>query len=376
MRASWQVAVGVTTSCMKVAWLRRWMECAWLRAFTAKLAETSVLLRGYGAVVVGTVFLVFGRASVQLLHGLVPPFELNAARYLVQTLLSGVLIATRSTNWQVPQVTLPWLCFVAVSSNVFNFTYYTSASFLPLGNQQLVTLAASFVGCVTLIRVFLQKAIHWTKYISIFLVLVGGVLVIQPDPPFHHEERSTPNKTIAGFTNFSMDALQNKTLDWTKSSSIYASTIAGYILAVIAGLALSSKAFLVRLRVNDIPSTVVAFWTGLGGTLFSWILSFYLEDVVIPTSGFQWLLICIHAVAAATNGLFVLYAQQVLSPLTFSVLASLRFSADVLLQYAPGHIFIPGHRNAAEYIGVVLVPSTLLISTLAEYYLNKVSTVS
>ena len=92
---------------------------------------------GYLSSVASGVASVLSAACVQTLSGEVPPFQLNAARYSTQVVMSFFIALYAKNSFKITAIKVPWVILLAILSILYNTFYFTSAEYLPLGNLNI-----------------------------------------------------------------------------------------------------------------------------------------------------------------------------------------------------------------------------------------------
>ena len=119
-----------------------------------------------------------GSACAQTLHGLIPPFQLNAARYAAQTFMSVCLVMFVWTDVRIPHIKVPWVILLSVLSVIYNVAFYTAAMCLPLATLMLINVSVTYIGKLVFSKIFLYKQTVCFQYVSFSVILLGQCLLL------------------------------------------------------------------------------------------------------------------------------------------------------------------------------------------------------
>ena len=328
------------------------------------------LLLGYLAGLGTSLFNAGGAALVQLLHGYVPPFELNLGRYGMQFIICLIMILKKGESLLFEPQLLGGVVLVALLGNVHNIFYFTASSLIPLGNQVVVHQAAMFISSAFVSRVFLRRELFLKDYFLLVMVLLGGLLVSQPDPPFHHLDKGTctfdapTNLTTAGVT-----------CEPPKISGFppKIATILGHIFTVISAMALVGSSWVYRTSLQDISSLLASFYYAIGGAVISFPLMFFFDVPVTSIDYKNGLLFAGHCFSVSVSAIAIAVAMQELTPFTFSLVWSTRLVVSFIIQYAFGNVFLQGNHNVlVEVVGALLITLGTILSAWWALRLKKV----
>ena len=328
-------------------------------------------IQGYAAGLLASLFLSLSAAFVQLLGGFIPSFELNLARFGAQFIVCLVIILIQQRGFRIGFHLVGWVTFNTFGLIADNILYYTATSRIPLGNQSVVYYASSIVSSALVSTFILKDRVLPVDCPLILMVLIGGVLICQSDPPFEHLNKglcigmSDVNLTTAADP---LPCDERKTMAFRTGME---STI-GYILTVIAGVIATASICTVRSKLQDISPIIICFWHGAGGSVASIALMAYFEEPVYIINVTQAIFLIGHCIGVTVCSLSLVAASQLLTPVATSLISSTTLVFGFILQYCFPGIFLTGNRNAAEVVGAVLVASGAILSTLLNVRVKQV----
>ena len=317
---------------------------------------TKATIHGYTAGLVASLFTSLSAAFVQLLDGFIPPFELNVARFGAQFIVCLVIILIHQRNFRVDSQFLIWVTFTIFVANANNIFYYRASSLIPLGNQVVVYQATMIASSAVVSKFILKDKLPLPDYPLIMLVLIGAVLVCQPDPPFEDVDEAL----CTGMRTVNLTTVANP-LPCERKTGMQ--TTLGYIFTVIAGVTRTASNWAFRSKLQDISPIIISFWRGAGGFVASIALMVYFEEPVYIINVTQAMLLICHCIGITVCSLSLAAASQLLTPVATSLISSTTLVFGFILQYCFPGIFLTGNRNAAEVVGAVLVASGAILST-------------
>ena len=305
-------------------------------------------------------------AMVQLLCGVIPPFEANIGRYVTQFLVCLVIILIRRQDFRLEPRFMAGMCFIVTQGVVVNTLFVLAMGNLPLGNLMVVKQAAMFASSVFLSTVILRDGTLITDYFLMVIVLIGAFLIIQP---FYQEYEAPGDDSILVNVTSIATACEHEKHPGISSGF---TTKLGYILPVILGVFSIGCSFVYSTTLNDISPIIAAFWYSIVGVGASIVCMFFFEEPIYAIDYAELLFILGYSVTATIVSLAAIVAQQRLTPVAFSLVSSSRFVSSFILQYSFAGIFIGGNQNAAEIVGAILVTGGVLVSILWNVNLQKV----
>ena len=333
----------------------------------ASIYNTLAGLAGYLSAVSAGLSLTISSACAQKLNGLLPAFELNAWRYAAEVFLSACLVVFTCRDVRISYIKVPWVILLTVLSFILNTADYTAAIYLPLGILALSKISISYVVTLLLSKRFLYKQTVCFQYIAFIIILLGQFLLLQPCFLFQAARCHNNLSILINATNKSI----NPELEYTRSSP--SSSLIGYVLVVVASLALSLRQFVFRCQVPDISASVVSLWTSTLGLLLSLCLMIYFETPIILLENLDvWLLIG-HAGSTACGGLLCTHSQQNLHPMVCTILLNSKVVFGYVLELAFPHIFIQSVHNILEFVGIALCVLGVVSYMVINFRIEKLS---
>ena len=265
-------------------------------------------LKGVIAAFGAVLFYVCSGTSVQLLNRRIPDFELNTIRSAVSLIVySSYILITR--KWPVvPRDMIAATVGYVIASFLTAFCYYAALSLLPAALEVSLQNSTSVIAGLFLFSVFWEEKTNLWKWICAVLCVVGVVMVTQPKICIYHSDNTmtlaeqlnnttrilnvtteslnlvtymvnpvtetTPDMDLQGSTSVSL-------LNGTVAHDIISAAqemrsdrllgqIAGFILAIVAGVSLSVSVLITK-RNSYITENFlqVLFWTFMMSTLVS-----------------------------------------------------------------------------------------------------------
>ena len=331
--------------------------------------STKSTIRGYVAGLIGSLFHSVSAAFVQLLHGVIPPFELNLARYGASFIACVVIILIGKGCFRVERQFLVWVTLTIIASNTNNILYYTASSLIPLGNQVVAFQATVIVSSAFVSKFILKDRVLLTDYPLVILVLIGGVLICQSDPPFEHLNKGLC--TGMRDVNFTT-AADTLPCEVKQNMAFRTESALGYIFTVISGVSRTVMSWAFRSKLQDISSITINFWIGAGGIATSIGLMAYFEEPIYTIDITQGLFLIGHCVGITVCSLTQTVGFQLLTPIAISLVTSATFIFNFILQYSFPGVFLPGSRNFPEVLGAVLITSATILSAWSNVRVNRV----
>ena len=288
-----------------------------------------------------------GSACAQVLQGAIPMFQLNLSRYVFQTALCGTLVCIRRQGLDLEAALIMPLIVAGVFSNLFNISYYTASALLPLGTLLVTTNVTQVINSAIINKVVFKQNIQPLKVLYISLMIVGLCLILQPPFIFH-------GVSIGAFDAPPAANATARGVEPGPGGSSRVGEAAGSVLAIVAGVASTSRGAVYRARLPTVPMGVLGFWIGVLGTLPSVILMLYVDDVNLHLRGTQVALLLGHGMGAASYSTLNIYAQQKLTPVTWAMMDNSKLVLNFILQYTLLRNIQPGHRNFLEILGALV----------------------
>ena len=302
-------------------------------------------------------------ACAQLLNGFIPPFELNLGRFVTQFVVCLIIILIRQQGFRVEPRFRIWIGVLVMLANIYNILFYTAASLLPLGNLAVAHQASMLISSAFVSKVILKDGSPLGQYLLIIVALIGGFLVGQPDPPFHHLNRIICNDTAD--VNQTTVGLPTVVLCEDSKNSGFQSGMRlmwGYILTVASGITIVASVWTYRTQLQDISPITAAFYPAAGGIVISIGFMIFFEEPVYIMDYTKVLLVAGHCLGLTMSSLFFVRASQLLTPVALSMVTSVMLVLNFILQYCFPGIFLSGNQNVAEVVGAVLIVCCTILS--------------
>ena len=243
-------------------------------------------------------------ASVQVLSGSIPEFELNSWRFGTQVIVVLLfMIVNQKYNIAVPRSRWLHLCVIIITAFLFNVIYFLAAEYVPVGTLAGMSNAV-FILSNALVTLCIREERRLHLYVSACLAIAGILMLTQPEFIFHQANSyHTSNWT-------SPCVAENVLPDWQDSKDIIynngtllnstmSETTLGYILVTIAGLCMMISVRLASKFVDVVSPFTLTFYIGLVPMVMCLILMLILETPVIPGNPLCALLLLVHAVGAS-----------------------------------------------------------------------------
>jgi drug/metabolite transporter (DMT)-like permease len=328
---------------------------------------------GYLLSILGVMTIAAGLACTQALDQSLPHSELNGLRFLAQlAIISPMLIGVNKCDVRVEQKSIFWLGCGAVLLTANSYANYGAAYYLPLGvssgiSRSLVMISTYIISSVT------NRSIGWHQLTAVIMCITGVLMVTQP--PFLFQETGpsmissilrqngsfqspcghviTPiiQSTTANFST-------NVTLFFTansESSTEHRQTTVGYILCVSSAIISTCYIQVVKKRLANVNIFIYNFWACLFGITSSFCIMAATETPYFPTVNICIVFLFIHLFSAGSHAILVYRAFQLLDPVVSSLILTLQIVVTFVLQYTVLSGLHPGHSNAAEISGAVLI---------------------
>ena len=287
----------------------------------------------------------------QALRDVVPPFQLNFLRYVAQLLFTIVLVILKGMDITIFISHFQfYTVLTSVLSMIYNVSFYSAASILPLGTLVMVLGIVQIVGILIIQRVLFMETISFFKIIVIPVTLVGISLMLEP--VVHFEDMGSFVDTYIG------------------SSSQEHSTYVGIILAIIAGLTSAIYVSIVNNKLQNVQMVIISMWFGTVGSICSLILAFYIDELQFQITLQDGLLVLGHSSATAICALFTIYGSQHTPLITWAIIDNLRIVLNILMQYTVMRSVMPVSTNAYEISGIVITLACIVYAVVCDVYIE------
>ena len=326
------------------------------------------LYGGYAFALLGVVTISAGLACTQALDQSVQHSELNGLRFVAQLIIiTPLLIGFKKCDIRVERSSIIWLVLGTVLLTANSYVNYGAAYYLPLGvssgiSRSLVLIFTYVISSIT------NKRVWWYEFTAVIMCLTGVIMVTQPPFIFHETGSSilsqslgengtfqsvcgiVTKETLNLYTNIS----RNDTLETGDTKEDRQTTI-GYILCVTSAIISTCYIQVVKKKLSSLNIFIYNFWACLFGIGSSFSIMAATETPYFPTLPICVAFLIIHLVSAGSHAIFVYRAFQLLDPVISSLILTLQIVVTFVLQYTLLSGIHPGHANAAEISGAVLI---------------------
>ena len=315
-------------------------------------------------------------------------------------MLLVVAVWPRGKSLSLSKPTRPWMALLVVSSLLYQLCYYAGAALLPLGVQNVVYQTTILAILTIVTRIYLKEEIGKFRLLSLVVLVVGIVLVMQPEPLFHHDglTRTIPN--IPWFGHSPMTTTGKKPR--SNESGIYTvitltetlvgdsrqgngtstevqdsgpttgiGTIAGYILTAASGIFDAVWILTAGRPLGAVDPVVQIVWMGSVLSPACLILMVYCENPVWPSNPAQFGLILGHSVGSMMQIVGLAICSQIHSPLVSSTLSSASIIMGFIMQHTVFAGVLPGIGNWIEIVGAIIVTIAIASDPLFNLLLKR-----
>ena len=319
-------------------------------------------------VLLGAVFFTaLGAASVQVLSGTIPEFELSAWRFGAQFVFMVPIVTCMKCDIKVPRDRLPLVGLCTLLLCVINILLFTTMIYLPLGLCDGMINSFVIAGNAVL-SICIKADRKLILYFASVFSIIGTVLMIQPDFIFSGADLPPPplvnwtSPCIQSHSNFT-HTVYNETM---RQSAEAKDVRIGYILAVSTSGVYIAYFHLITKLVQDIHHLSYAFWSALIATVLSILLMFIFEEPVFLQSNFCIGMLIMHCIGVSTIALCTPWSLQYIRPPVCALMYASRMVIMVIFQYAIMRDIKPGSQNWVEILGVVICLSAMLGGPLTD----------
>ena len=317
----------------------------------AHLFETiNVLLAGFVALLL-IAGLCSSVASVQVLDGAIPEFELNTWRFAFQIIVPIPFMIWHKSSLYIPRG--KWFAVLAITLLYvgYNLCYYTAATYVPAG-----TLKGLNDTYIILISVVLTVCIKEERkphvYVSALIGLVGVFCLTQPG---NTGKKSEMPATLFNWTSpckISGNISDSQTLPQTGSTSP-GNEWFGYVLLLVSGICDTGTSRLLAIYIPEMCCFARTFWLGIVGTSVCLVFSVSLETLALPSNPLCIGLLILHCFGTSIHTSLMSRCAEYIPKHVFIIERSLQFVVLIILQYTILSGIQPGHGNWVEILGAV-----------------------
>ncbi len=309
-----------------------------------------------------------GMATAQGLQGAIPDWELAAWRLLAKTAYACAVLVFRQELPTVPKELVFYILIYSGMYTAYNFSIFASCNNMALGESTSIFTIIYMVCGTTLSFVFGLESVKMVKVVAIVICTVGALLVSQPAfLHIDHLHTGEPNSNSSGIKMSINGTIHESAFYMEVSDRCYTK---GVVFAMLGGFACALFYFIQKKKLQDLSTHVLVFYACSVGGVLSWIISFIAEEVTLPHSTTNTLLLLGHCILSILPCIGV-YAQRLTSVTIFSASQSSLLVFMFIGQYTLMKDIFPGHRNWFEILGAILitfgsslVPFTALGETL------------
>ena len=345
-------------------------------------------------------------ASVQVLNGTIPEFELNAWRFVVQFIIMIPVIMCRKCQLKVPYNKYLLLSVNILLLNAMNVLVFTTFIYLPLGLADGLITGLIIAGNA-LLSICFKADRKLFLYIGAFLSVFGALLMIQPHFLFSNAKLPPPPTVNWTPPCVKMDSQSGDVklppppvVNWSSSCSEEVANsnqqnshnltvnltatkepfVWGYVLAVSCSVNIVIYYHTMDRPLKDVDPFTFGFWNALVGTLLSVMLMLIFEEPVFLQSRFCIGILLLHCIGTTSMSVSQPWCLQYLRPTVIGMLTSLKLVIMVILQHTIMREIKPGLQNWVEILGAVICffgmiggPLTEIIKDIVEKQKSKSS---
>lgn len=303
--------------------------------------------------------------TAQALGDTVPTFQLMTFRYVALFLSSAVFCRVMHQDLRVvfEKENLPFIAgymFLQVGHHV---TEYVAVKYIAVTTviclKQGLEVAMTFM--ITLL--FITRSCKVPQTVSALLCVVGVIVLTQPEFIFsnklsQYEKKTRPlcgrdSHIESAVFNYSDESFRpNLTLSkGNDASEVYP----GYVLSCATPLMNVGIYFIGSGPLKHINPFVVLFWESVCGMISMSLTMLIFESPSFPVGATCISLLCGHLGCFVINHTCFTVALMRIQPAVLAVLTSLQLVVGLCAQYTVLKHINPGHKNALEIIGAVIV---------------------
>ena len=350
---------------------------AWLMSFFSRF--TPRLIFGY-LLAIGTVITTaISVVAVQLLQGAVPDYQLSAYRFIMQFLVSIPVIYFRGIPIELKVEQVPLIIVMCIACLFYNICYFAAVSILPLAHVQAGFSVASMLLTSILTKFWLDKDLGYIHGFSLLFASFGVTLINQPWSTFSSGflpsymrtyDNSSLDLTLCENQTLINDSLIHQFQKNTDASESIDSfpikfTVAiGYILVTLAGFSQATHYLVVGIYLNKLNPFFQALIGAIVNVPASFLISMYVEEMVLITNARDILLLIIHCLGTSVGLIISNGSAQRIPPTHLALIQSFSVVTFLGIQYSLIGSGLTGHKNALEVIGVLIITASIVFSTL------------
>ena len=234
---------------------------------------------------------------------------------------------------------------------IYNVSFYSAASRLPLGTLVMLMCIVQIISVLIIQRLVFIESICFFKIIVIPFIFAGLYLMFEPR--IQHENFGSFVNTTTG------SETEKQSRD-----------VLGIILAIIGGIALSIMVAVINNKLQNVNVVIISMWLSSIGTLVSFVLAFYIDQLQFCLTLQQGLLVLCHSSAAAICAILTIFGSQNIPILSWAILDNLRILLDILRQYTVMRTVMPVSGNVYEICGMVITTACIFYSVGLDVYIE------
>ncbi len=309
-------------------------------------------LKGILAAFCNVISHITGVTSIQLLERRVPELELQVFRCIAIVTFCLLWIFCHHQSPSIPvldrSATILYVSVVSLETTAI----YMGFALTPASAAQCAMTTVSMLCGLFIFGLCGKEKIGPVKVIFALLCTAGVILVIQP---WHGHEHDQHESASAGLTNHSMQTTKKAKLLLFNIPQVYLSTT-GVIITGFGGSMYTVLTVVIKqnpcLSEYRFRSLFWAFGTCL---VCSLLVTFILENSVLPENLFDIIAITVHCVTSVSSWFCLVYAMQHTSGTTASIILSSAVVLFLIPQYTILASILPGNKNWMEVVGVCMV---------------------
>ena len=291
----------------------------------------------------------------QALQDVVPPFELNFSRYFAQLIFSLILNKCRKIDTSVMLSDKGfYVVTTSVLSTVYNVSFYSAASRLPLGIMIMVNTIAQIVIAVVIQKLVFRDTISIFKLIVIPFIFGGLYIMLEPQ-----------------LVQTEMGEFNNSTVNG--ENDLLSREAVGIVLCIVAAMSGTFAVAITNSKLSEVPLVTMSLWIALIGTVESCILAVYINPLKLQLSLYQGLLFFAHSSTAAISVMFAIHGAQHVSLISWAIIETLRIILNIITQYTIMRSIVPVTGNVYEIVGIVITLICIIYSIGLDFYTERVN---
>ena len=350
----------------------------WLMSFFSGF--TPKFIFGYLLAICTVITMATSTVAVQLLQGTVPDFQLSVYRFIMQVLVSIPVIYFRGIPIELKIEQVPLIIVMCIACLFFNVFFFAAVTILPLAHVFAGFSIASMLLTGILTKFWLDKDLGYGHGISLLFASFGVTMINQPWSTFSSGFLPSYMRT---FDNSSLHSTlcENQTLlnasmmqhlhNNTETSQqpidsfLMKITVAlGYILVTLAAFSQATHFLVVGIYLDKLHPFFQALIGAIINVPASFLLSMYLEEIVLITDPRAIFLLVVHGLGTSIGLIITNGSAQRIPPSHLSLIQSFSVVTFLGLQYSLISSGLTGHKNALEVIGVLIITASIVFSTL------------